>query len=265
MRKKVALAMFSCAFFAWLILGCAPQPLTVTREPVELQVVTTDACGPLMTTLAEVYTVERAWVTVEVSVYNTTLAEERLREGVADVAALSWVGADAPLWATPFATDAIAIVAYPQVPADGLSQAQLQEIFRGRVGEWSDGVPIQVVSREAGAGTRVVFEAGVMGTFDVTLTAIVMPTDRHVLDYVAQTPGAIGYVSMGRLDAGAHVLALDGIRPTPETTADYPLAYPLYLAASSEPIGDARAFVQWILGEDGQRQVRRLFGPLPTQ
>jgi phosphate transport system substrate-binding protein len=102
-----------------------------------------------------------------------------------------------------------------------------------------------------------------MDGYDVTLTAVVMTDDRYVLEYVATTPGAVGYVSLGHLTEGARVLAIEGVPPTPDDLSDYPLTNPLLLTARSEPTGEARAFIQWILSPQGQREVVRLLGPSP--
>ncbi|HEC34417.1 MAG TPA: hypothetical protein ENI37_06845 [Chloroflexi bacterium] len=247
-----------------LLTACASQPLSVTHQPETLRIVTSDACGPLMEELAAAYQKVRPWVTVRVEVFDAAVAEERLRAGAADLAVLPWPGdAISSLWAVPFATDAVAVIVHPDVPAEGLSLAQLREVFRGRVGEWADGAFIQVVSREAGAGVRSVFEAVVMDGHDVTLTALVVPDTAAAVEAVATIPGAIGYVSLGRLEDGVRVLSLEGRSPRLGALGDYPLAYSVFLVAPSEPAGEARVFVQWVLGPQGQQWVTRRFGLPP--
>jgi len=247
---------------ALALAACGPQPLTVTREPVVLDIVASDSCGPLMEELALAYEEGHPWVTVQVTTFNTATAEARLRAGAADLAALSSPhNHPTPLWSVPFATDGVAIVVHPAVPVTGLGLLQLQEIFRGRIGAWEDGTPIQVVSREEGAGTRAVFETTVMDDHDVTLTSVVMPGDQQVLDYVANTPGAIGYVSLGWAASGVRVLAVEGLPPTPDNLDGYPLSYPLLLSTTSEPTGEVREFIQWVLGPEGQQRVQQRFAP----
>jgi ABC-type phosphate transport system substrate-binding protein len=75
------------------------------------------------------------------------------------------------------------------------------------------------------------------------LTAVMLPTSRAVLDFVAATPDAIGYVATtvlsGSLPANVHVVAVEGVPPTREALADgrYPLAGSLHLATVGEPAG----------------------------
>ncbi len=245
-----------------LLAACAPQPLTVTREPVTLRLVAADDAAPLVTELTSAYEAERPWVTVEVEIFNSSVAEERLRAGAADLALLAQPGVSPPpLWSVPFATTGVVVIAHPAAPVSGLSLLQLQEVFRGRVGEWEDTTPVQVVSREAGAGTRRAFEQTVMDGHHTTMTAVALSDDRQILEYVGATPGSIGYVSMAWLSPTAHVLAVEGVTPTLTALDRYPLAYGLFLAARSEPEGDARGFVEWVLGPEGQRYVARHFAP----
>jgi phosphate transport system substrate-binding protein len=264
--KSSRLMSLAIPSFLLLLSACASQPLTVTHEQVTIRLVTDSACGSMVEQLAAIYEEANPWTAIEVTTFNTAIAEERLRNGTADLAALSWVTTSAaPRWSEPFATDAMVIVAHPGINAENLSLSQLQDIFRGRAGEWADGTPVQVVSREEGDGTRAVFEENVMENSDVTRTAVVMPGDDRVVAHVAATPGAIGYISLSTPTDGVRVLPIEGIRPTPDTAADYPLSYPLHLTASAEPTAETLEFIRWVQGQDGQRWVRQVFGPLPTQ
>lgn len=244
-----------------VLTACGPQPLTVTREPVTLRLVACDPCGSLVRDLAAAYENERTWVTIETEVFNATVVEAQLRSRAADLIALpSTPSAQLPSWSVPFATNAVVIVIHPAVPTEAVDTPQLREIFRGRIGEWSDGTPIQLVSRETGASTRTIFEDRVMEEHDVALTAVVMPSDEDVLAYVAATPGAIGYVSLAQLDDRVRPLSVDGIRPTPTNVNEYSLSFALYLTAPSEPEGETRAFIEWTLSPAGRQRINQSLG-----
>lgn len=248
--------------------ACAPQPLVVTREPVTLRLVSADSCQPLAEALALAYEESFPWVTVEVAVFNTALAERTLRSGGADLALLSWLEENTleentdeeSLWSQPLAHDGIAVIAHPTTPLADIGLFQLQEIFRGRVQEW-DGVVLTVVSREDGSGTRQAFERVVMGNYDTTLIAVVMPSSSSVIEHVTRTPGALGYVSTLQLQEpvldNVRVLPVEGVLPTSTSLSDgsYPLPRTLYLATVGEPAGESREFAQWVLGPQGQAIV----------
>jgi len=254
------LLLASCLLL--LLVACSPQPLTITREPVTLRLVAADSCGSLAEELAAAYEEAHPWVTVRIETWNSALAEQTLRAGGADLALLSWPGETAddeePLWSYPFARDGIAVIVHPVTPLTETGLAQLREIFRGRVQEWG-GMVLTVVSREEGSGTRAAFESAVLNGYDVTPTAVVMPSGEAVIEYVARTPGAIGYVSMLQLDNRVRALPVEGVLPSPATVTDgsYPLSRPLYLAATAEPTGETREFAQWVLGPEGQAIVER--------
>ncbi|MBC7226197.1 MAG: substrate-binding domain-containing protein [Thermoflexales bacterium] len=252
--------------FVFLLLipalaACAPQPLTVTPEPVTLHLAVSDACAEPVGALALAYHRQKPWVAIEMEVWNDALARERLEAGAADVAALIWTEGGSSLWTHPFADDALAIIVHPAVPVEGLTLTELREVLRGRIGEWPDGTPVQVVSREEGAGTPSLIQATVLGQWDLTLTARVVVDDASMLDLVARTPGAVGYVPLSRVTGDVRVLMLDGRPPAP--TADYPLSYACRWAARAEPTGALRDWLQWTVGPQGQPIVEQALRPGP--
>lgn len=243
------------------LVACAPQPLTVTPEPVTLRLVLSDACAETAQALARAYHLQKPWVAIQMEVFNDAQALERLEAGAADAIALIGADTDIPLWTHPFAEDALAIIVHPAVPVEGLTLAELREVLRGRVSEWPDGTPIQVVSREAGAGTLSLIQASVLGNRDLTLTARVVVDDRRVTSLVAQTSGAIGYVPLSRVPPEVRRLTLEGQPPAP--TADYPLAYACRWATRAEPTGALRDWLQWTAGPQGQSIVEQALHPRP--
>jgi phosphate transport system substrate-binding protein len=261
-RQSKTIHLLLPAFCLLLLAACTPQPLTVTREPAPLRLVAADSCGPLAEGLAAAYEESRPWVTVHAEVFDAAVADQALRAGEADLALLSWLGesgGEELLWPQPFARDGIAVIVHPQMPFTEIGLAFLQEIYRGRVQEWSSLV-LTVVSREEGSGTRAAFDSVVLGNYDVTRTAVAMPSSEAVVEYVARTPGSIGYVSTLRLGDGVRVLPVEGSLPTPDAISDgsYPLSRSLYVATVGEPTGEAREFAQWVLGPQGQTAVDKL-------
>jgi phosphate transport system substrate-binding protein len=245
------------------LAACAPQPLVVTREPVTLRLIAADSCGPLAEELAGAYEGSHPWVTIRIAVFDSAVAQEMLQAGGADMALLSWLQETASedegaLWSSSFARDGIAVIVHPAALLTEIGLAHLQDIFRGRVQEWG-GEVLTVVSREEGSGTRAAFESIVLGDYDVTLAAVAMPSTGTVIEYVARTPGAIGYISARWLDERVRVLPVEGVYPSLTAVSDgsYPLSRPLYLAAMTEPSGEAREFAQWVLGMEGQAIIGR--------
>jgi phosphate transport system substrate-binding protein len=98
------------------------------------------------------------------------------------------------------------------------------------------------------------FEERIMQNRAVTRNAVLKASSQDVIDFVANTPGAIGYAPLSHLDSRVKAIHIAGIAPTSETSANgqYVLASPLYLIARHEPQGDLREFVTWLLDNPGQ-------------
>lgn len=234
--------------------ACAPQPVEVTPEPVVLQLVVADSCEPWAAGAVEEYGTAHPWVTVEYQVFNTGLAEQVLREGGADIALLSWLadmeGTEGSLWTERMRRDGVAVIVHPESAIHEIGLGQLRDIFAGRLQDWG-GDPVIVVSREDGSGTRAAFERVVLDGVSPTLNAVMMPSSEAMIQYVADTPGAIGYVALAHVDGRVRVLPVDGVLPTHDAidAGRYPLWRQLFLASNGEPTEDARELAQWLLAE----------------
>ena len=222
---------------------------------------------PLVEELAQAYTERHKHVTIAVEGRGSLPGIELVRQGEVDIGMASWKESeDTSLWSTPIALDGIAIVVHPQNQVKGLTLLQLKDIFFGRVWDWRDvrgqAGDILVVSREDGSGTRVVFEELVMQGQRVTLTAVVMPSSRAVVEYVAEHPQAVGYVSMGYLTEEVKVLEIEEAAPTPKSVRQgaYHLLRPLFLITRQEPAGEIKGFIDFALSPTGQSIVGRKYG-----
>ena len=83
---------------------------------------------------------------------------------------------------------------------------------------------------------------------------------------VATDPAAVGYVSLGLVDASVRAVTLDGVAAS-EATIDagrYPLVRPFLFVVTRGGRADARAFIDWITGPEG-RELTRREGLLPPR
>jgi phosphate transport system substrate-binding protein len=263
------LALRAAAALAAAALACQTAAPTAAPQAA-LSLGSTSSAEPLLAALAEAYPGQSGGVTFAVEVASGQLALDGLRAGRYQAVLVGLPGAPPPedLWAQPVALDGLAVIVHRDNPLAGLTVEELRAIFEGRTNAWSRpgaaNVPIEVVSREERAEARALFESGVMGGRKVTLTAVVLPGSREVRDYVAQHPGAIGYVSLGWLDGGVSAVPLGGVAPSPETVAaqQYPLVTPIYFVSAGEPQGELRAFYRFVISAEGQEVVRRRYGPV---
>jgi phosphate transport system substrate-binding protein len=226
--------------------------------------------SPLVTELAAAFTEQSPLLSLEVRGLGTQYGLDALRAGEVDLAMVSWLPADLEAgWrATAIARDGIAIVVHPSNPLEGLGLLQLQDLFSGRAHEWravggrTVQGQVQPVSREEGSGTRLAFETLVMEGRGVTPLAIVAPSSQAVVEYVAEHPESIGYVSMAYVTPAVHVLSLEGELPTPQTAgqASYPLTRELWLLRPETALPEVEDFVRFTLQPAGQQIVGQRYG-----
>jgi phosphate transport system substrate-binding protein len=280
MKIKRLISLFAHLPIFLLLTACAQTP-TPTVQTVAFTLVADTSTAPLLDELVAAYLAERPHVSIQIEhAPNAQRALEALQKSQYDLASLCWLPQSAKndtddqdgtsnFWYRPFARDAIVIIAHPTNPIGGLTLLQLRGIFQGQTIFWNElggaEQDIMPVSREAGAGTRLNFETLVMGERNVTPTAVVMPSNKTVVEYVSATPGAIGYVSSGWLAPGVNLLAVEGTTPSPASIQDgrYLLAWPFYLLARAKPNGGPAEFINWVQSSAGQAIVQRGYAPAP--
>jgi phosphate transport system substrate-binding protein len=91
----------------------------------------------------------------------------------------------------------IKFIVNPKNPVKALSEAQLKDIFTGKITSWKDvggpDLPIIVVAETPGFGTRTNVVSTFLGGTDITDKARAMQALAQVAQVVAQAPNAIGY------------------------------------------------------------------------
>ncbi|MCB9455682.1 MAG: substrate-binding domain-containing protein [Anaerolineaceae bacterium] len=265
MKRTLVIAAFA-------LVGCSTHVLpasTPTPLTMPLRLYATTAAIPLMEDLIARY------VEIAPNVRFDTLTgdyEAMLRATLADTNAYllaCYLPADSNLWAAPLGQDGIAIITHPDTGLHELTSDQLRRIYQGQIIRWSElggaDIPLVVISREDGSGTRAAFDRLVMGERLTTLSAQVAPSSAAMLASVSQQPGSIGYVSMSYVDDGVRVLRIDGSDITADTMLDntYPLRSTIYIVGSIEPQDEAyRHFIAWIQSMDGQAVVGEQYTPL---
>lgn len=158
------------------------------------------------------------------------------------------------------AIDGIAVAVDPKNTVNDLAKDQLVSIYTGKVKNWSEvggsNMPIVVVGREAGSGTRGAFEE-ILKVEDQCVYANELDSTGAVMAKVASTPGAIGYVSLDAVDDSVIAVKLDGVEANAENikAGTYFLNRPFVMATKGE-ISEQNEFVKtlfdYIYSEEGQ-------------
>ncbi len=239
------------------LAACAETP-QVTRTPAKLRLAEAADQAAVLERLAASYTADHDWVLIDTASTTQQDAIVRIRNGQLDAAILhSEPEQKNGIWISGLAHDPITVIVHPTNPIGDVTLAQLSDLFQGRIFDWTPfggSGEVIPVSREAEAYSRQIFEARVMQTRAVTRNAVLKASAKDVVDFVANTPGAIGYVPLSHVDDRVKALAIEGTVPSPESAASgkYVLSSPLYVIARSEPQGDLREFMAWLLSNPGQ-------------
>jgi phosphate transport system substrate-binding protein len=161
------------------------------------------------------------------------------------------------------AKDSVAIIVHPNNPIDDLTMEEVGKIFAGDIKNFKEvggnDVEIHVITREAGSGTRDVFEENVMVLVkkDISEGALIKKSNGEVRAAVAVDKNSIAFLSLGYVDSTVKAVKLNGIEATVENVyADkYPIVRTLYLITKGEPDELEKAFIDFVKSNEGQKIV----------
>jgi len=184
------------------------------------------------------------------------------------------------------AMDGLAVVVNADNPLKSLTVKQVGMIYTGYIGNWKQvGGPDRRIirySRESNSGTYVFFKEHVLLNRDYAADCQTMPGTSAVAEAVARDASGIGYGGVAYFATNPKLrivpIAKDDktepISPLLPGGAinfpaiwdqSYPIARYLYVYSAGEPHGPVKAYLDWILGPDGQAIVEKIeYVPMPT-
>ena len=163
----------------------------------------------------------------------------------------------------PFAIDGVAVAVNPANRVEGLTKAQIKDIFSGKIANWKEvggaDAPISLYVREDGSGTRETFEERALDKGASAAAANVVNSNGAMKTAIGQDPNAIGYVGIGHLDKSIKGISVDGMAPSQENAASgqYTVTRLLYMNTKGEPQGITRGFMDYIFTPAGQEIVSK--------
>jgi phosphate transport system substrate-binding protein len=211
--------------------------------------------------LAEIYTQGHPGARIDVQGGGSSAGIYAASHGAADLGASSreLLGEEKKLLEIPIAYDGIAVIVHPANPLTDITLEEIRKIFGGAEKNWRAlGLPphaIDLITREEGSGTREAFEHLVMDKQEITPAALVQDSNGSVREIVAGDPYSLGYISAGLVDLRVKALVIDGVLPTQENIKNhtYKLVRRFLLVSRDKPTGSCEAFVNFVLGPDGQK------------
>ncbi|EMS81392.1 phosphate ABC transporter substrate-binding protein [Desulfotignum phosphitoxidans] len=191
---------------------------------------------------------------------------KQVGEGIVDIGNSGRAATDAEvekygLKLFKWAIDGVGAAVNPGNPVTSLTKAQLKDIYSGKITNWKDlggkDAPITVYTRDESSGTRAVFWKKALDKGDIVSSANFVVSNGAMKTAIANDPNAIGYVSVGHMDASVAGVALDGVPPTIDTvkSGEYKVARGLYSNTQGDPSGLTKLFIAYLLSPEGQRIV----------
>jgi len=177
---------------------------------------------------------------------------------------------DASLVFNRIAKDAICIVTNPRNGVGNLSQSQIQDIFSGKVRNWSQisgakaSGSINLVVRTAASGTQDAFQKIFMGSKKIFSGASQKASNGLVQQTVQRDENAIGYVSLA-FDEGTNPVAYKGVPCTLRNakSGQYGGIRNFYMVTRGAPQGAAKQFIGYVKhNKDAQRIIATNWVPL---
>ena len=257
-----------CLLLSLVLLSCAAPP----HKPARLEIIGSDSMHWITQSLADAYTQQRPYVTIAVRAANSDVGIRAAREYSGTIGLVSRTINPSELDGTRavvVARDGVAVIVHPSNPINAIMHSQLVQVFSGEIATWPlgpmAGKPIVVLSREDGSGTRDAFETMAMNGTRVTRTALVMPSEAAVVDYVARNPTAIGYTSMGALTADVRALTIDDVPLVRESVESqkYPFVRTLSFVVPQSADLEMQDFIAFTLSTEGQRIIAQRYGRAP--
>ncbi len=165
---------------------------------------------------------------------------------------------------TPIAREQILIIAQEDIPITSVSSGDLRALFGREARTWGEffgpqasfDMEVKVFSYTPENPLRLQFEASVPGLSQPGAPGLFLaPDPAAMLEAVAGTPGAIGYLPRAWLDDSVASL------PVP-ADMESALTLPLLIAATGPPTGAAGDLVRCLQGPAGQGPLAAFYLPL---
>ncbi|MDR3102086.1 MAG: phosphate ABC transporter substrate-binding protein [Methanocalculaceae archaeon] len=259
--SKVSIAA-AILVFVVLAVGCIDAV-----DPDIITVSTSTTALPAVQALIDAYMDNHTFADIQTKYYGSGAVVTAVSFGISDIGMISRDLAPSEKEGHIFKEsvichDGIAIIAHPSNTVDALTLADLKDTYQGKITNWEKlgGADEQIVlvGFNSASGTRTTFNKMVLHNEDASETMLEYNANGAVQRIVANTPGAIGYVSLGyATDSKVKSFTVEGIAPSVTTVTDrtYPISRPIIMITNGEPTGLAKDFVEFILSVDGKKTL----------
>ena len=224
------------------------------------------AIKALVQQAAEQYQAKCSGATITVAATNSATGVTKASSGAvdigdSDVPAGLVQGVDpSTLVDHPVAIVLFTVAVNTDTGVTNLTTQQIQDIFSGKDTNWNqvggNNLPIAVLERKPGSGTRFTFDADMMkGTAETSSPAQVVDTTQTVVQSLS-SPGAISYLTYSSVQgaAGIQAVSIDGVAPSPDNISNgtYMFFSHEHCFTKPNPSVLALSFIQFMQSADFQ-------------
>jgi phosphate transport system substrate-binding protein len=257
--KKISLVMASAMLLGSTLTATTPE---VKAAPLTGKVAITGSTAslPLTQEAGKQFKAKNPGVTVTATGTSSLAGAQAVSKGTVQIGACDWNATKAVpgfsafpgLIAYPIAVVPFTTIVNKNVQVSNLTTKQLQDIFAGRVKNWSQvggqNAPIVVVNRAVGSGTRVNFQAKLLKGATIAKIGKEVASGGAMATAVSTTPNAIGYIDLAKVTTTMKSVKYNGVAATTTNVINktYPgWAYTYYLT-KGQPTGATKAFIDYV-------------------
>lgn len=269
-RKQGFFLMLLGFMLALLMAGCGTDSAIPgnNTDNGTLTIAGSTSVQPFSDVLAEKFMNQNSDVRINVQGGGSSQGVTAVLSSVADIGAVSRNLKEeeknkGDLVTTKLAIDGVAIVVHPSNITKGLTLDEVRDIYLGKIKNWKElggeDVPITVVSREEGSGTREAFTKIVMNKEDIKPDVLIQNANGAVRSTVAGDKNSIAYLSLAYVDSTVKALDIDGVAANVKNvqSGEYKLQRPFLYITNGQPSGLAKAYLDFVLSEEGQDIVEQ--------
>lgn len=266
--------------FRALLVVMASLVLTACGEVVDEESITavgSSALQPLVEAAGEQYSAENLGKFINVQGGGSGTGLSQIAAGAVDIGNSDIFAEESDgIDASKLVDHRVAVVGITPIvtPGTGVTNVTLEElqgIFTGEITNWKElggkDLPITVLNRSSGSGTRATFEKWVLEEGMKSIVSQEQESSGTVRQIVANTPGTISYVAFSYVNEDVEVLSINGIEPTNENvnSNDWIIWSYEHMYTNGEPTGLTKDFMDYMLSDEIQDNLIGALGYIPIK